>query len=204
MMKKLARRRQLNKLGILIVILILVCKTVSYAAEFPALDVELEEGITPVSGLMQTNKYTQGYERPDTQSTIVTEIAKGQSVMVSGMTEDGWFQVVYQGKRMYVEKDYLEEDAGSEALQNEMSELEKLRASEAVHDIQTRKEILRGRIWGAVIMSLIAGIFIVGIIAVIRSDKEDEEKEADKEEMVKQQEDISEEDTLELIEDEDG
>lgn len=149
--------------------------SIAYATGIEEPSVELEEGLTPQNGMMQTKTDTSGFEEPDNKSLVVEEIKKGQSVMLSGKTENGWYQVVYQGKTMYVQENSLEE-AANEDLSNELQELEELRLAEAEWDIKARKEVLRSRIWGTVIVVLIVGIFAAGMVSVIRADKGEKRK----------------------------
>lgn len=170
-MKKL----RVNGFIILTAIALMVCGNIAYATGIEEPSVELEAGLTPQNGMMQTKTDTSGHEEPDNKSLVVEEIKKGQSVMLSGKTENGWFQVVYQGKTMYVQENSLEETVNEE-LSNELQELEKLRLAEAEWDIKARKEALRSRIWGTVIVVLIVGVFAAGMVSVIRAEKSEKRK----------------------------
>lgn len=166
---------RIYRFSILAIIAFSACGNIAYANGIEKPSVELEAGLTPQNGMMQTKTDTSGYEKPDNKSLVVEEIKKGQSVMLSGKTENGWCQVVYQGRTMYVQENSLEETVNEE-LSNELQELEKLRLAEAEWDIKVRKEVLRSRIWGTVIVVLIVGIFAAGMVSVIRADKGEKRK----------------------------
>lgn len=166
---------RIYRFSILAIIAFSACGSIAYANGIEKPSVELEAGLTPQNGMMQTKTDTSGYEKPDNKSLVVEEIKKGQSVMLSGKTENGWCQVVYQGRTMYVQENSLEETVNEE-LSNELQELEKLRLAEAEWDIKARKEVLRSRIWGTVIVVLIVGIFAAGMVSVIRADKGEKRK----------------------------
>lgn len=163
--------KKFSKFAILLVSILLVYGSTSYAVEMETPSVKLEAGLTPMNGMMQTNKETIGYESPNMDSDIIVEVEKGKSVIVVGKTEDGWYQVVYQGQTMYMQENSVEEVLNEE-LAEEISELEKFRMEEAEWDIKTRKEVFRSRVWGAIIVTLIVGIFAAGMVSVIRADKE--------------------------------
>lgn len=178
--KKMKKKQKVLRVFLVSIIVIAVycCllggKVVTRAAgqEIPL--VELEDDIIPASGMMQTGDNTVGYERPDIESAVIYEIEKGQKVMVSGRTENGWCQVAYQGKMMFLQESSLQEVVNEELL-IEMDELEKVRRKEAEQDILERKETLRSRIWGIVVVTLITGIFLIGIVGVVRSEVDREE-----------------------------
>lgn len=142
---------------------------------------ELPEGLEEVEGeVVNTFAYltetADAYERPDTNSAVVATLEKEKQVLLMLNMNNDWCQIIDAGQTMYIQAQYIEVMVNEE-LSKEMEELEAVRASEATKDVVVRKQLRQNRIMGIVIAVLIAGIFIAGIVAVIRSDSGEESQE---------------------------
>lgn len=141
-----------------------------------------------LSRLMKTTKEAKAKERPDDKADAVIEYDSGAVVYVVGETADGWYKVSYQEKQGYVRKSLLTEidEINAAELEAEM-EMVETESKMVVEEVERyRAEARRSRIWGAVIILLVAGIFATGIISTVKSKKN---MEKSKEEERKEQQD---------------
>lgn len=122
--------------------------------------------------LMQAAQDTEAKAGPDASSETVWSYEKESPVFVAGEAGEGWYLVIYQDKEGYVPKDSLcPQEMNVEALDEEMEEIEQ-EAKFVVESVERyREDARRSKIWIAVIVALAAGIFVIGIIAGIRSGK---------------------------------
>lgn len=147
---------------------------------------ELPEGIQKTEGevvntIVSVTETTEAFEKADTNSAVVATLEKDKQVLFMLKMDNDWCQIMDVGQTMYVKSKYIQEIASNEALSKEMEELEAVRASEAAQDVAARKKALHNRIMGIVIALLIAGVFTAGIVAVIRSDDEEEMQKENRE-----------------------
>lgn len=138
----------------------------------PSMTVYAEVQVTELSKLMVTNKAIDALEEPKEHSKSVFSYEAEAPVMVTGETADGWYRVTYQDKVGFVKKSDLQEaDLNIAALDEEFAanEIEGKIFSETVERI--RAQITRSRIWGTIIVVLVAGIFGTGIYSTIKSER---------------------------------
>ncbi len=117
---------------------------------------------------------------PDADAQTLMTYKKGDLVFVTGETADGWYLVMYQDKNGYVEKDALYvKELDVEGIDAEMAlyEQEGKLVMETVEKYHT--EARRSKIWGGVIITLVAAIFAVGIFSALKAKKEEESGKAD-------------------------
>lgn len=112
---------------------------------------------------------TKGYEKPDAESQVKLEIKKDKKVLMVLKLDEKWGQILDKGNTVYVELRYFSESFADKAISEEINELEQIHILEAEQDIAVRKRERSSRIWGGIIIFLIAGVFIAGIIAVLHS-----------------------------------
>lgn len=126
-------------------------------------------------------------EPKDDAETIFT-YDEGDHIYVTGETPNGWYIVYYRGQTGYVSKNvsqgaetlqddeavFEEETLDLEALDDELAaqEVENKLIAEGVERYLT--EARRSRMWGVVIVLLVIGIFAVGIVSTIRTEKKDQ------------------------------
>lgn len=106
-----------------------------------------------------------------TAETLMTFQA-GDLLFAVGEAEDGWYHVIYQEKEGYVEETGLVmREIDVEGLNAEMAanEAETKFVVEVVE--KYRADARRSKIWGTVIIVLVAGIFGVGIFSAVRANK---------------------------------
>ena len=132
-----------------------------------------KEGITELNQIMVADEAFEAKELPDDNSASVITYQSGQSVFVTGETADGWYKVSYQDKEGYVRKSLLFiQEFDVEGLDKEFQELE-MESKILVEEVERyRTEARRSRIWGIVIVLLVAGIFVTGIISTKRMERE--------------------------------
>ena len=129
---------------------------------------------------------------PNSNAETIFSYDAGDSVLVTGETQDGWYIVYYQGKTGYIypkasggnntpgaqdtSQDVLvEQELDIEALD---AELEALQVEDKIiiEEVERyRAEVRRSRIWGTIIVLLVIGIFAVGIVSTVRAEKKKKE-----------------------------
>ncbi len=134
-----------------------------------------EDAQLPESGLILEagRKVDMKAEPAKTAETLMT-FKKGSLLFATGEAADGWYHVIYQGMEGYVEVQGLSAlELDIEGLDAEMAanEAETKFVVEVVE--KYRKDARRSKIWGTVIIVLVAGIFAVGIFSAVRSNKMD-------------------------------
>lgn len=142
-----------------------------------ASSMKLPEGMNESGGVTASIVYLKEaancYEKADMGSKIVANLEKGRQMLKVAEVDDEWCQVITDGQKMYVQTKYIGEAMEESELAEEMQQLKTMRAAEAENDVRTRKKVMRDRMTGILIAVLIAGIFIAGIVNVVRSgDKE--------------------------------
>lgn len=138
----------------------------------PTISVYAETQVTDLSKLMVTTKAIDALEEPQEQSKSVFSYEAEASVLVTGETTNGWYRVIYQDKVGFVKKaDLKETDINIAALDEEFgtNEIEGKVFVETVERV--RAQITRSRIWGTIIVILVAGIFGTGIYSTIQNDR---------------------------------
>ena len=158
--------------------IIAVFLAIVYLGSIATLQAEAEEsvqkeGIAELNQIMVADEAFEAKELPDDNSASVITYQSGQSVFVTGETADGWYKVSYQDKDGYVRKSLLFiQEFDVEGLDKEFQELE-MESKKLVEEVERyRTEARRSRIWGIVIVLLVAGIFVTGIISTKRMERE--------------------------------
>lgn len=167
------RKSRLAGIVIVACLLTILCGTYVCASpmDLPEELEQLEAGGT--GQLVYLTETTNGYEEADESSNVIEKLEKDSRLVMVRQIDEEWCEVINAGRIMYIQLKYIKEVRADESLQQEMVQLEQARVMQAVQDVQARKKILRGRIWGCVIALLIAGIFAVGIVAAVRSRNEE-------------------------------
>lgn len=115
---------------------------------------------------------------PEKAAETLMTFQAGDLLFAVGEAEAGWYHVIYQDKEGYVEEEGLViQEIDVEGLNAEMAanEEETKFVVEVVE--KYRADARRSKIWGTVIIVLVAGIFGVGIFSAVRANKrEDDEK----------------------------
>lgn len=151
---------------------------VTIAASFPlaahAAESREMPDISELSQIMTAERDVDMKAAPEESAETIKSYEKGASVFVTGETGDGWYRVIYQDKEGYVPKDALQlQEIDVEGLDAEMAQMEE-EAAFVVESVEKyRVEARRSRIWGGIIILLVAGIFAVGIVSGIRGAKDD-------------------------------
>lgn len=160
--------------------------------------------VTQFSQFMTALQQIDAKEEPDANAGTAFTYEAGATIFVTGETENGWYVVSYQGKTGYINK-----NSSREALEAVELDIEGLNAEMAAMEEESRMiievteryraEARRSKIWGAVIVLLVIGIFVTGIISTVQAEKkknesEDPAKKKDKVEEPKQAPPVGEED----------
>lgn len=131
---------------------------------------------------------------PDNDAETIFSYDEGAYVYVTGETGDGWLIVYYQGKTGYIKNNILQGAVatqegqgvtdGQVTLEVEEIDMDALDEEWAAQEVESmllveevemyRAERRRSMIWGAVIISLVIAIFVIGIVSAIGSKKKDE------------------------------
>ncbi len=134
-----------------------------------------EENVTSLSQIMSVNRSVDMKARPEAGAETLMTYETGALIFVTGETADGWYQVLYQDKVGYVDKNALQmQEMDVEGLDAEMSvnEEEGKLVLETVE--KYNMEAKQSKIWGGVIILLVVAIFAVGIISAVKSRQEEE------------------------------
>lgn len=137
------------------------------------------EAVSYGSGtIMKTEKKTAMKAEPEKTAETLMTFEKGSLVFVIEETADGWCRVRYQDVEGYVEKEGLSvQEIDIEGLDAEMAanEAETKFVIEVVE--KYRADARRSKIWGTIIILLVAGIFGIGIVSAVRSNKSGDNEE---------------------------
>lgn len=137
-----------------------------------------EERITALNQIMVATEKVEAKETPNQAAAVMITYEKDSTVFVTGETSDGWYRVSYQNMIGYIPKEKLAVQTYGEELDQEFKSLEEESVMIVEEVERYRAESRRSKIWGAVIIVLIAGIFATGIISTRKNGK-DENKEND-------------------------
>lgn len=175
--------KHIMKAAFLVMMVVMLC--------MPSITVYAQTQVTELSKLMVTKTAVEALEEPSEQSKTTITYEAGASVMVTGETADGWYRVAYQDKVGFVKKTDLEEtDINIAALDEEFGANEidgKIFVEEVV---RIREQITRSRIWGTIIVLLIAGIFGTGIYSTIKAEQKKKQNEPQNDNMEMAQQNV--------------
>lgn len=145
-----------------------------------AVPVEREENgtITECSLIATAVGEVDAKEKPDENAAVIISYHDGDNIYVTGETADGWYRVRYQDLVGYVRIEQAAEiELDVEALNDEFA-VEEEEGRLVVEEVERqRTEARRSKIWGAVIILLVLGVFVTGIITTVRSGKDEEGRE---------------------------
>ena len=145
---------------------------------------------TQFSQFMTTAQQIDAKEEPDENAGTAFTYEAGATVYVTGETEDGWYSVLYQGKTGYININSAKgilavTEIDVEALNAEMAAQEAESKLIVEETERYRAEARRSKIWGAVIVLLVIGIFATGIISTVQAEKKKNEG-AEKDKSIKE------------------
>lgn len=150
-----------------------------------AIRVQAEEALeaSQFSQLMTATEKIEAKEKPEPGAETLLSFEAGAVIYVTGETENGWYQISYQGQTAYVEKNVLQEqEMDTEAMDAELKAQED-ESRMIVEEVERyRAEAKRSKIWGTVIVLLVIGIFAAGIISTMQGEKEKKSGETGEEE----------------------
>lgn len=142
---------------------------------------EVSGDATSLNQFMTAQERVEAKASPDDSAETIITYEVGDTIFITGETEDGWYTVLYQGKTGYIPVDVKENlqevNLDVAALDAEM-EAEIAEAKLVVEEVERyRAEAKRSRIWGIVIVVLVIAIFAVGIISTIQVKKKNDRTE---------------------------
>ena len=128
--------------------------------------VEATSQISALSQVMTAQETVDMKKEADASSETLMTYENGASVFVTGQTQDGWYQVFYQGMTGYVPEEALcVQEIDIAKLNEEMDD----NAKEAEFIAETvekyHREEVYDKIWFGMIVVIVAAIFAVGIIS---------------------------------------
>lgn len=132
-------------------------------------------GMAEMSGqgiVLEAEERIEMKASPEKTAETLMTFQAGDLIFAVGEAEDGWYRVIYQENEGYVEeKGLVMREIDVEGLNAEMAanEAETKFVVEVVE--KYRADARRSKIWGTVIIVLVAGIFGVGIFSAVRSNK---------------------------------
>lgn len=167
-MKKL--RRILS--GLMLVVSVGTGVMIVHGEENTALEV------TELSQFLIAKDKIEAKAEPDEKAETVITYDAGSTIYVTGQTQEGWISVSYQGQTGYINmnipeiRDNLEENEIDIAALDKEMEAEIAEGKMIIEEVERyRAEKKRSRIWGTVIVLLIAGLFTMGIVSGLQAEK---------------------------------
>lgn len=131
--------------------------------------------ITELNQIMNAREDLEVKAAPDETAETVFRYQGGDNVYVTGQTSDGWYRVRYQDIVGYIQAAQVAELELDVAALNEEFAVEEMEGALVVEEVERyRTEARRSRIWGTIIILLVAGVFATGIISTVRSGKKKE------------------------------
>lgn len=93
--------------------LLLLTVTLLWGTTVYAGPMELPKELSETAGeavntVIYVTHTTEGYEKADTSSTVVSTLEKGQKVLMMNKIDDDWCQIMNEGKSMYIQRKYIE------------------------------------------------------------------------------------------------
>ena len=131
---------------------------------------------TQASSFFTAEKHIDAKAEPKSSAETVFSYEAGAVVCVTGETEDGWYTVFYQGKTGYIDMDaakdaFTQMNVDVAGLDAEMAAEEETSKMIIEETERYRTEARRSKIWAAVIIVLVVGIFAMGIVSTLRAGK---------------------------------
>lgn len=175
------RGRFLNRgaasVGLLIAGMLLVGSLFAiHGIEAHALELKDEAERPDAYHLMYVNTDTFLYEEPDENSAALMELKK-QSLVVPTEVGDVWVKGSIGEVTGYVKREYLQTESPDPDVAQEIKEQEAYDV-EFINEIdRLLREQKRSRIYGIIVILIIAGIFAAGIVSTIMRKKQEEAKD---------------------------
>lgn len=164
--------------GTQLIIVVAVSLMLSLTASFPVRAEETvtqdngtgDDTITECSVIVTAAGEVDARRMPDDSAAVVISYHDGDNIYVTGETADGWYRVRYQDLTGYVRLEQVTEiELDVEALNEEFA-VEEEEGRLVVEEVERqRTEIRRSKIWGAVIIILVLGVFATGIISAVKN-----------------------------------
>lgn len=145
----------------------------------PAYAADLEQ--VTENMVLETSEEAIMYESPSENSAVIATLEQGTAVITGAAAENGWCAVTAKELTGYVKLEKLKSIGDKAALEEEfqiqadnnamlMNELERLRSQR-----------LQTRIWGSIIVILVAAMFGVGIYSARKKNKEEANRQSNAE-----------------------
>jgi len=121
-----------------------------------------------------TTQKIEVYEKKADSSKVLTTIEEGIPIMILEKGDD-WCQVQYMDATGYVKTSLLQKE--NEELASELDAQQEYNNTFMNEIFRLEDEKAKSRVWGAVIVLLIIGIFGVGIFNTIKMNKKEEQSD---------------------------
>ena len=154
---------------------------------------------TQISLFMKALRQVEAKAEPKDDADTIFAYGEGDYIYVTGETPNGWYIVYYRGQTGYISKnvsqgaEVLQDDQDEQSEQNvqavfeaEALDLEALDDEMAAQEVENKliaegverylAEARRSRVWGTAIVLLVIGIFAVGIVSTVRTEKRNKEE----------------------------
>ena len=129
-----------------------------------------------VNSFYEVNEAARIMQEADNNSTVVTELSAGDTIMVTGYDGGEWCEVSCDGKTGYIQIAGLTPIGDVDALNKEFENLGSDYENTFEEMLEIQKQKRNSRIWGGIIVALVVAIFAVGIVSAIKKNKEEEKK----------------------------
>lgn len=137
--------------------------------------VNAAEADSAVAGtVLKTDADVEVHQSASDSSKVITVLETGTVVVVTEDDGEGWCRISAGEITGYAEADHLVQLYSSDEMSQEFEQIGNNYHMVFNEVEQLNRQQSQARIWGTVIAVLVIGIFVAGIIPVIRKNKEDE------------------------------
>lgn len=131
-----------------------------------------------VNSFYEVNESTRIMQEADSNSTVVTELSTGDTIMVIGYDGGDWCQVSRGEDKGYVQIGKLTPIGDVDTLNNEFENIGNDYVNIYEEVLERQKQRRSQMIWGSIIVVLVViAIFGAGIVSAVKKNKEEQDKE---------------------------
>lgn len=168
-------KKRIGRVLLVMAVVLLSCMPV-YAAE------ELKKNM-----VMETTEEVKLLEQADEEAKEIATLPAGVVVLLVEDSQNGWCKVSAQEKTGYLQTSQLKTLGNADDLNAEFDKIGDTVRLIFDEIVVRENEQRQAKIWGIVIVVLIAAIFGVGIISAVKKNKDEEQKENEQEEKTQEE-----------------
>ncbi len=165
-----------RRLAAAVLALIIAPKAIFGVSPYVSAQEAVQQGAVAAEQFMSVQQAVDARTEPDESAETAFSYQAGDTVCVTGQTEDGWYIVYYQNQTGYISMAAAQEALSPfavdvEGLDAEMAAEEETSRLIIEETERYREESRRSKIWASVIIVLVIGIFATGIVSTVQAEK---------------------------------